>query len=102
MKAMKAMKAVKKSPAEPAPAMKAMKPMKRKSGKSMKSTKYKKGVERKPLLRKAEFSESCMADLDKHGFTPPQQNFLPDGRWTVETRANGGPLKFTAFHVSFD
>ena len=60
-----------------------------------------KGVERKPLLRKSEFTESCMTDLDKHGFNPPQLNFLPDGRWTVETRTNGGRLKFTAFHVSF-
>ena len=99
---MKAMKAVKKSPAAPAPSMEAMKPMKRKSGKSMKSTEYEKGVKRKPLLRKAEFSESRTADLDKHGFNPPQQNFLPDGRWTVETRANGGRVKLAAFHVSFD
>ena len=75
---------------------------KRKSGKSKKSSKHMRGVERKPLLNKSEFTPGCLADLAKHGFNPTEQRFLPDGRWTCETFGNGGRVKFTAFHVSFD
>ena len=91
-----------------------IKPEKRQSGKagksktSMKSsasgtsTTYKKGVERKPPLRRSTFSEACLAQLARHLFSPVQQKFIPDGRWTVETRSNGQTLHFTAFLVSFD
>jgi len=81
---------------------KATVPMKRRSGKSKSSSAYKKGVERKPLLRKSKFSPQCVAQLAHHLFSPEKDGFIPDGRWTVETRQNGKFLYFTAFHVSFD
>ena len=81
---------------------KATVPMKRRSGKSKSSSAYKKGVERKPLLRKSKFSPQCVAQLAHHFFSPEKDGFIPDGRWTVETRQNGKFLYFTAFHVSFD
>ena len=72
---------------------------KRKSGKSKNRPK---GVERKPLILKSTFTAECMADLAKHHFDPPQQRFVPDGRWQVETRQNWKFLRFTRFLTSFD
>ena len=72
---------------------------KRPSGKSKNRPK---GVERRPLLLKSEFTPACMGQLATHGFNPPEQRFLPDGRWTCETRANGKFVKWTHFHSSFD
>ena len=72
---------------------------KRKSGKSKNRPK---GVERKPLITKSEFTAGCLVDLAKHNFDPPKQRFVPDGRWECETYNNGKRMKFTRFLVSFD
>jgi hypothetical protein len=71
----------------------------RESGKSKNRPK---GVERKPLITKSEFTAECLAELAKRDFDPPKQRFIPDGRWVCETYANGARVKFTRFLVSFD
>ena len=45
---------------------------------SGKSKNRPKGVERKPLITKSEFTKECLADLAKHNFDPPKQRFVPD------------------------
>ena len=72
---------------------------KRASGKSKNRPR---GIERKPLITKAEFTQPCLADLEKHHFNPPKQRFVPDGRWECETYENGKRVKFTRFLMSFD
>ena len=72
---------------------------KRASGKSKNRPK---GVERRPLINKSEFTEECLSDLARHHFDPPHQRFIPDGRWMCETFNNGARVKWTRFLVSFD
>ena len=61
-----------------------------------------KGVERKPLILKSTFTPECLSERARHHFDPPAQRFVPDGRWVVDTHANGQRLVFRKCLVSFD
>ena len=55
------------------------------------------------LHRKAVFTTQCLASLARRHFQDPKKvKWVPDGRWIIETRANGTKLVFTDFVCSFD
>ena len=69
------------------------------------SGKYKTGLvsNRYRLHQKAVFTAQCLASLMRHHFQDPKKvKWVPDGRWIIETRANGTKLIFTDFVCSFD